>query len=304
MERHRLRMGGIAAVLCVLLSGAAAMAADRARPVLPELMLATQHHAGVDVPAYWVSEKLDGVRARWDGQRLWTRGGYAIGAPAWFTAGWPREPLDGELWIGRGRFEDVSALVATHEAADARWRMVRFMAFDLPRQAGGFEARLSRMRALVDATDNPSLALVVQRRLSDRTALEQWLQTVVAQGGEGLMLHHRDARYIAGRSTGLLKFKAHDDADAKVVAYRPGKGKYAGMVGALVVEREDGVRFRLGSGLSDLQRTDPPALGALVTYRYNGLTVHGLPRFARFLRVRTDDPGRPAGQAEPGPSTR
>ena len=46
---------------------------------------------------YLVSEKLDGVRARWDGQRLLTRSGHAIDVPRWFTAGWPRQPMDGGM---------------------------------------------------------------------------------------------------------------------------------------------------------------------------------------------------------------
>ena len=276
-------------IACLWWSGTAVMATDRVAPAPPALMLASPHHAGIDVPAYWVSEKLDGVRARWDGKRLWTRGGYQVATPVWFTAGWPPEAMDGELWIGRGRFEEISAIVASHRVADARWRTVRFMVFDVPLHAGGFDARLTQMRGLVGAADSPTLALIAQRRFADRAALDQWLQTVVAQGGEGLMLHHRDARYVAGRSAGLLKLKPHDDAEATVVAYTAGKGKYAGLLGALVVEREDGAWFRLGSGLSDALRNDPPPLGTLVTYRYNGMTAHGLPRFARFLRVRTDD---------------
>ena len=100
------------------------------------------------------------------------------------------------------------------------------------------------------------------------------------------MLHHRGSIYRNGRSEWLLKYKRHDDAEARVVAHLPGKGKYEGMTGSLLVERPDGVRFRLGSGLSDVQRADPPPIGAWVTYRYDGLTSKGVPRFARFLRVR------------------
>jgi len=61
-------------------------------------------------------------------------------------------------------------------------------------------------------------------------------------------------------------------------------------VGALLVERPDGLRFRLGSGLDDAQRAAPPPIGSLVTYRHNGHTRNGVPRFARFLRVRADEP--------------
>jgi DNA ligase 1 len=144
------------------------------------------------------------------------------------------------------------------------------------------------MQALVDALDHPNLAMVAQHRLDDAAALDQRLQTVLALGGEGLMLHHTDARYRDGRSDTLLKLTPHEDAEARVVGHTPGRGKYRGKTCALVVEREDGRRFRLGSGLSDGDRADPPPVGSLVTYRFNGLTSTGLPRFARYLRVRHD----------------
>ena len=255
----------------------------------PAPMLATRFHTSIDALAgYLVSEKLDGVRARWDGRRLLTRNGDAIDAPAWFTADWPSQPMDGELWIGRGEFQRVSDLVRALRRNDSAWRQVRFMAFDLPADGGGFGRRSARLRSLVSAAGAPTLALIPQTPIHDRAALDARLKSVVAQGGEGLMLHHLDARYHAGRSDGLLKFKPFDDAEARVVGYRPGKGKYAGMVGALLVQDAHGRRFALGSGLRDADRMKPPRIGSQVTFRYNGLTAKGTPRFARYLRVRED----------------
>ncbi|WP_149195224.1 DNA ligase [Luteimonas suaedae] len=265
-----------------------ASAAGAAEP--PPMMLASTYEAGIDVSDYRVSEKLDGVRGRWDGRALWTRGGHRIDAPAWFTTGWPVEPMDGELWIGRGRFGEVSGIVRAGRADDAAWRQVCFMVFDLPDRGGTFDERVLRMRTLLADTGIPWLRSVAQARLDDAAQLEARLRVVVAGGGEGLMLHRRDARYRVGRSDDLLKLKPFDDAEARVIGYTAGKGKYAGMVGALVVERADGVRFRLGSGLSDVQRAAPPPIGSHVTYRYNGLTANGVPRFARFLRQRHEMP--------------
>jgi len=256
----------------------------------PSLMLATDYGDGVEVADYWVSEKLDGVRGRWDGRALWTHGGHRIEAPAWFVAGWPPVPLDGELWIGRGRFDEVSGIVRTRQRDDEAWRQVRFMVFDLPGHPGGFGERLAELRALLDRAGIAWLQPVPQFRVTDSAALRARLQALVAAGGEGLMLHHRDARYRAGRSDGLRKLKPHADAEARVVSHLPGRGKYTGMTGALLVERADGIRFRLGSGLSDAQRAAPPPVGSLVTYRYSGHTGNGLPRFARFLRVRHEPP--------------
>ena len=271
-------------LLYLLLSNFAAAAAP------PAPMLAGQWHDGADVSRYWVSEKLDGVRAHWDGHALWTRAGNRIEVPAWFTRGWPRQALDGELWGGRGSFETTSGTVRSHPPDDAGWRRLRFMVFDLPSHPGGFSQRLGAIQALLEPSPATTLALIPQRRIADTATLHRHLQAIVAAGGEGLMLHHQDNRYSAGRSDGLLKLKPWDDAEARVVAHLPGKGKYGGMLGALLVERDDGARFRIGSGFKDAERAMPPAIGSLVTYRYNGLTAKGLPRFARFLRVRDEAP--------------
>lgn len=256
----------------------------------PRLMLATGYHGHLVLADYLVSEKLDGVRGRWDGQALWTRGGARINAPAWFTRRWPRQPLDGELWLGRGRFDAASALVRAGNAQDPAWRDLHFMLFDLPADGGPFQARVARMQALVKASGNAQLRVVEQRRVDNVAALDALFARVVAGGGEGLMLHRRDAHYLVGRSDALLKYKPYDDAEARVVAHLGGKGRYAGLLGALLVQLPDGRRLRIGSGFTDAQRAAPPPLGTWVTYRYNGLTSKDLPRFARFLRVRDELP--------------
>ncbi|MQM38684.1 DNA ligase [wastewater metagenome] len=272
---------------------APAVALAEAAP--PPLLLANVYEGNADVSQYWVSEKLDGVRGYWDGERLLTRGGYPVNPPDWFTAGWPERPMDGELWMGRGRFAAVSGVVRTDEPVDAEWREVRFMVFDLPAHGGPFEARVFAMRRMLDDPDIPWLRPVRQFRVDDAAALDERLADIVDKGGEGLMLHRRDAIHETGRSDALLKYKPYRDAEARVVAYTEGEGKYEGMLGALVVERPDGLRFRIGTGFSDAERADPPPVGSRITYRYNGLTADGVPRFARFLRVR---PRMPAEQSE------
>ena len=260
----------------------------RAAP--PPVMLATDFRGNVDVGDFWISEKLDGVRGRWDGKRLLTRSGQPIAAPAWFIDRWPNTAMDGELWMGRGRFDEVSGIVRAGKSNETAWRRVRFMVFDLPEHNGPFEGRVMRMRTLIPSAKVPWLQAAPQFRLGSAVELEARLKQVVANGGEGLMLHRANALYRAGRSGDLLKYKPYQDAEARVVGHAPGKGKYTGMLGALVVRRPDGRQFRLGAGFTDLQRAQPPPLGSLVTYRYNGLTRTGLPRFARFQRIRTDPP--------------
>ena len=254
----------------------------------PALMLAKVYRRGIDLRDYWVSEKLDGVRGRWDGRQLLTRGGNTIAAPAWFNAGWPAVALDGELWIGRGRFEDTVSTVRQQLPDESAWRRIRFMLFDLPEHPGVFSERLVALQALVNAVNQPWLQTVEQVRGSTHAALMQQLDQVVRAGGEGLMLHRAQALYRAQRSDDLLKVKTHEDAEARVIGHEPGKGRLAGMVGALLVETGDGIRFRLGSGLSDALRRNPPPVGSWVTYRYRGTHDSGLPRFATLVRVRSD----------------
>lgn len=278
------RIAAVALLLCCMLPAAQAQAETPRAPV----MLANSYRPGIDLSAYWVSEKYDGLRAYWDGARLLTRGGEIIHAPAWFVAGWPAAPLDGELWAGRGRFAEAVSTARTQQPDDAAWRNMRFMVFDLPAHGGTFDQRLPALRRAVASIGKPWVSAVPQEKVKNETELRQRLHAVVQAGGEGLMLHRGASLYRAERNDDLLKLKPHDDAEAKVVAHLPGKGKHAGRMGALLVETPDGIRFRLGSGFTDAERETPPAIGSWVTYRYRGFNDSGIPRFATFLRIRED----------------
>ncbi|MCP4701039.1 MAG: DNA ligase [Gammaproteobacteria bacterium] len=255
----------------------------------PDLMLAKTYRQGIDISQYWVSEKLDGVRARWDGAKLISRGGKVFAAPAWFIEGFPPVLLDGELWMGRGRYEETVSVVRRKHAHDG-WKQVRLMLFDLPAHGGMFSRRLTALQQLAAQTDSPYLAVIKQFRAADEAELMHHLQSVIDNGGEGLMLHHQTARYASGRSSDLLKLKLFTDAEAVVIGYRPGKGKFAGLVGSLKVRTEEGAEFYVGSGLSREQRQNPPPVSSRITFRYQGLTKNGIPRFPVFLRVRNEQP--------------
>lgn len=195
--------------------------------------------------------------------------------------------------MGRGTFEELSGIVRQLNPDDTQWRKVRYMVFDLPLPDLTFDERLLRLNALLAVSDIPHLQPVEQYKVKGQDALMRELETVVAQGGEGLMLHRGAALYRAGRSGDLLKLKTYEDAEAVVVAHLPGKGKYQGMMGSLLVEIRDADtqqarRFKIGTGFSDAQRADPPAIGTIITYKYFGTTNTGLPRFASFLRVRDE----------------
>lgn len=277
------RLLGVLLAGCLFALSAVGFAAEP-----PAILLANVYSGQVDVSRYLVSEKLDGVRALWDGEVLRFRSGRTINAPAWFVAALPKQPLDGELWIGRGLFERVSGIVRQPVPDDAAWREVRYMIFELPGAPGSFAERAGQIRQLVGQTHVPWLFEIRQFFVPDRSILKKRLDEVVKVGGEGLMLHLAEAPYVTGRSDVLLKLKPWQDAEAAVIGQQLGKGRHAGRLGALRVRTPDGREFMLGTGFSDAQRQRPPAIGTTVTYRYRDLTASGLPRFASFLRIREE----------------
>jgi len=274
------------AVVLLGLALALPMVSVAAEP--PAILLAEVYREQVDVTKYLVSEKLDGVRAIWDGNTLRFRSGKEINAPRWFVDGLPKRPLDGELWIARGAFERLSGIVRKDVPDDGEWRQVRYMIFELPGAPGTFRERAEVMRQIARDAKVPWLREIEQFSVVDRNSLQKRFKEVVKAGGEGLMLHRADALYETGRSDTLLKMKPWEDAEAVVIGHVPGKGKYAGMLGALRLRAADGREFSVGTGFTDAQRLDPPALGSTVTYRYRDLTNSGMPRFSSFLRVRQE----------------
>lgn len=238
--------------------------------------------AGSDPTGWWLSEKLDGVRAVWDCCTLATRTGHPIHAPQWFLAGLPRrEPLDGELWIGRGQFQRTVGLVRSHRGGEG-WRSIRFAAFDAPCAAGTFEERQAAMGTAV--AGGPAFVLP-QRRCNGHADLMAELARVEQAGGEGVMLRQPGSAYERRRSGTLLKVKTFHDAEATVVGYDCGTGRNFATIGALVARLPDGAEFRVSSGLTDAVRRNPPAVGSLFTFKYQEMTAGGVPRFPSFLRV-------------------
>lgn len=255
----------------------------------PAMLLANVWNPGIDPTGWWISEKYDGQRGYWDGRKLWTRQGNAIHAPDYFLAELPKDiALDGELWMGRGKFEETISTVGA-QTPDDRWKKVRFMIFDAPQAEGTFERRTEFVRATLPK-GNQFVVPVPQYRCEGTKHLLAERDRVVALGGEGLMLRQPESAYETRRSPTLLKVKPHDDAEATVVAHTPGKGRFSKLLGSLRVRTEDGREFSVGTGFTDAQRAAPPAVGTVITYRFRGLTKNGLPRFPSFLRVRPDAP--------------
>jgi DNA ligase-1 len=259
----------------------------------PPLLLAERWESDVDLSGWWMSEKLDGVRAYWDGQQFLSRQGNLYHAPGWFVAGLPDLPLDGELWIDRKKFQRTTSIVRRQDRSD-HWKEVRFVVFDAPAMSGLFEERVGFFTDHIARHAPPYARALGHELCKGLDHLRQELARVEALGGEGLMLRRPRSPYEVGRSTTLLKVKSFHDAEARVIGHLEGKGKHKGRLGALEVELPDGTRFSVGTGFSDAERASPPPVGSVVTFRYQELSEGGVPRFPSYVGVRVEAASAPA----------
>lgn len=253
-----------------------------------ELMLPQVYAGQTDIRGWLMSEKLDGVRGYWDGQRLLSKHGHQLFPPADFIRDLPPFPLEGELWGGRGSFETTVGCVRRQQP-HAGWLQLQFAIFDVPAAAVGFTERIQLAQEWFAAHPSPYAFVIEQKPVASDEQLQQELQRIEALGGEGLIVRRPNAHYEGGRSAEILKLKSFADAEATVVAQLPGQGRNTGRLGALLVELEDGTRFKIGSGFSDAERQSPPAVGAVITFKYSGSYESGVPKFPVFLRVRGDE---------------
>ncbi len=268
----------------------------------PPLLLAQTWDNSTDLTDWWMSEKLDGVRAFWDGKQFLSRQGNRFYAPDWFVAGLPAEHLDGELWIGRKQFQRTVSIVRRQDESEL-WNEVRFLVFDAPGCDGGFEARLEYLAEAIRANRQSYAQLHEHRRCRGLSQLREELARVEALGGEGLMLRQPGSAYEIGRSFTLLKVKTFRDAEAVVLGHQPGKGRFKGLLGALAVQLPDGTEFAVGTGFSEAQRAAPPPVGSVITFRYQELSDGGVPRFPSFVRVCKPTGPEPTAGNPPTKST-
>ncbi len=258
----------------------------------PPLLLAERWDNVQDLTGWWMSEKLDGVRAYWDGKNFVSRLGNLYHAPDWFLEKLPSMPLDGELWTGRKLFQKTVSIVRRQDKSDL-WKDVRFLVFDAPGLDAPFEERLETCRKALDG--RPRYAELHEHQVCrGLDVLRAELARVESLGGEGLMLRKPASKYVVGRSSTLLKVKSFRDAEARVIGYVAGAGRHKGRVGALEVETAEGTRFSVGTGLSDAERETPPPVGSVITFRYQELSTGGVPRFPSFVGIRTDVKFAPA----------
>ena len=254
---------------------------------------------------WYLSEKFDGYRAIWDGKTFRFRAGNIFATPKWFKA-WmpPGIVLDGELFMGRECFEECG-IFRKKTPNDKEWKSanVKYHVFDCPSHKGLFEERqkymqdLGKLRCLcsksslgIPETMKCPIVFTKQTKVKDEAAVMKKFEALVKKGAEGVMLRAPKSPYEPKRSSYLLKVKQSFDDECRIIGYKPGTGKYAGMLGAFHCEliKDKKITFDI-SGMNDkirknYKRTHP--VGTIVTFTYMGLSNKGVPRHPVYFRIR------------------
>lgn len=254
-----------------------------------------------NVSGWLASEKLDGVRAYWDGENLLSRQGKKLNTPLSFTKNFPKFALDGELYAKELKFEEIQASVMDKLPDEKAWNRLKFHIFDVPEASGGLPRRLEVLAKFLKNEPNDNLIIIKQIKMRDNAHFLKFAESIIAKGGEGAVVREPNAPYERKRSKNALKFKKFKDAECEVIAVNKGSGKYANFAGSLTCkalggkddkekagEPKEGTIFKIGSGLSDKNRQEPPKIGSIITYKFQNLTANGKPRFPIFLRIRED----------------
>nr|WP_321394147.1 DNA ligase [uncultured Desulfuromusa sp.] len=253
-----------------------------AQPMLPKI------YAGqVDISGWLMSEKLDGIRGYWDGQKLLSKNGHRLNPPFEFVRDLPTFPLEGEIWGGRNTFERTTSIVKRKQPHPG-WLSLKFAIFDVPDAPGGFTQRIRIAQDWLAENPSAYMFVIPQIVVDDNDHLQRELQRIEHLSGEGLIVRNPHAAYTAGRSMEILKVKSYQDAEATVIGHLPGKGRNTGRLGALLVALDDGTQFKIGTGFSDDVRQNPPPVGAVITFKFYGKYQSGIPKFPSFVRLRTD----------------
>ena len=237
----------------------------------------------------WVmSEKYDGVRGYWDGKKMLSKNGNQINAPKWFLDALPPFAIDGELWSGRGKFEKTVSITADSNPSD-EWRDIKFMIFDVPNASGDLFQRLGVLERFLAKNPNKFINIIEQIYIKSNSHAFDFLDTITANGGEGIVVRDPKAAYSHTRSTKILKIKKFKDSECEITALREGKGRLKGLLGSVSCkDLRSGEIFKIGSGFSDEMRKNGLKIGQIITYKYQNLTPNKKPRFPVFLRVRED----------------
>lgn len=80
---------------------------------------------------------------------MYSRNGNRFNFPKFFTKGWPKSQLDGELFVDRGKFSQTLSAVRKNVPIDDEWKNVRYLVFDCPGYKAPFRLRLKAMEEVI-----------------------------------------------------------------------------------------------------------------------------------------------------------
>lgn len=237
-----------------------------------------------EINGWLMSEKLDGIRAYWDGKDLYTKNGNKINAPKWFTKDFPNFELDGELWTKRNNFENIQNIVLDTNPSES-WKQITYNIFEVPNVRGNFKERLEKIDIYLKNKPNKNIKIIPQIVCINKKHLDSYLEELINKKAEGIIIKNPNIEYFTGRSDEILKVKKFEDDEGEVIGHNYKDKKFK----SLIVKQKNEIIFNLGGGFSDKERLNPPRIGDKVTYKYYGFTKYGKPKFASFLRVRKEE---------------
>ena len=237
-----------------------------------------------NINSWLMSEKLDGIRAYWNGKELLSKNGNKIYAPDWFIKDFPNFELDGELWTKRNDFENIQNIVLDKNPSE-QWTQITYNIFEVPNAKGNFKERLKKIDNYLKDKPYKNIKIIPQLLCKNEEHLESYLQKLINKKAEGIIIKNPNLEYFTGRSDQILKVKKFEDDEGLVIALNYKNKRFK----SLVVKQKNGIIFNLGGGFSDKERLDPPKVGDLVSYKYYGFTKYGKPKFASFLRIRKEE---------------
>lgn len=235
-----------------------------------------------NITNWYMSEKLDGIRAYWNGKEFISKNGNKIYAPFWFTKDFPPFELDGELWSKREDFENIQNIVLD-ETPTTKWNELTYNIFEVPNTDGNFDKRLEKIQLWIEKNPNKFIKIIPQKICKNESDLNNYLKELIAKKAEGIILKNPNLDYFTGRNENILKVKEFYDEEGLVIGLNYSKeGKFK----SLKLKLENGIIFNLGGGFSNMQKENPPKIGDIVTFKYYDLTKNDKPKFASFLRIR------------------
>ncbi len=238
-----------------------------------------------NIDGWIMSEKLDGIRAYWDGKELYSKNKNKIHAPLWFTKDFPPFSIDGELWTKRADFENIQSIVLSQKKSKD-WEYVTFNIFEVPNHKGNFKDRILVLENYLNRNPNRYIKIIPQKNCKNKDELDSFLEEILALKGEGVIIKNPNLKYESNRTENSLKVKEFFDDEAKVISHN---FNIDGTFKSLKVELKNGIVFNLGGGFTKKDRLNPPKVGSIVTFKYYDFTKKGKPKFASFLRERKSE---------------